>query len=77
MKFNKNDRVKVIKDITNSYDDVLGETGTIKAISCTDNKNYVYFIDCDNNVGGWSNNQLNIKDGHGISCLEEEIELIK
>ncbi|MBZ9693314.1 hypothetical protein [Clostridium sp. M14] len=76
MKFNKNDRVKVIKDITNSYENILGEFGTIKAISCTDNKNYVYFIDCYNNIGGWGNDKLDIKNGHGISCLEEEIELI-
>lgn len=76
MKFNKNDRVRVVKDITNSYENILGEFGMIKGISCTDNKNYVYFIDCDNSVGGWSNNKLNIKSGHGISCLEEEIELV-
>lgn len=76
MKFNKNDRVRVIRDITNSYNNILSEIGTIKAISYTDNNNYVYFIDCDNNVGGWSNNKLNIKSGHGISCLEEEVELI-
>jgi len=63
-------RVKAITNADGEYE-TLNEIGTIEQVDredCT--------VNFDNSVGGWRDESLNIRNGHGLFVAYEELELI-
>lgn len=67
------DRVKNI-NYTN-YINSLNEVGTVVKMHTWSNESDV-IVNFDNDVGGWEDVYLNIKQGHGLYVPEDCLELI-
>ena len=71
MKFKVGDRITGT-DKFESLWDITNEIGTVVSI---EEGNYI--IKFDNDIGGWGDFCLDIKDGHGLRVGEQDIKLLK
>lgn len=74
--FNINDKVKIVKDTTETKSKAMNKRGLIKDIS-VDNGYNINVIETYDNIEGFGSKELDIKSGHGCVCLDEELILIK
>lgn len=74
--FNINDKVKIVKNITETKSKALNKRGIIKDIYL-DNGYNINVIETYDDIEGFGSKELDVKNGHGCVCLDEELILIK
>lgn len=74
--FNINDNIKIVKDTTGTKSKAMNKRGVIKDISVINGYN-INVIETYDDIEGFGSKDLDIENGHGCVCLDEELILIK